>query len=103
MRILNGADRKFLRGLGQKLEPTVMVGKNGVTATVIDSTNKALTAHELVKVRFVERKDEKRSLIDELALGTRSEVVGMIGHTALLYRQHDDEDKRKVFFPGERK
>ncbi len=103
MRILNGADRKFLRGLGQKLEPTVMVGKNGVTATVIDSTNKALTAHELVKVRVVERKDEKRSLIDELALGTRSEVVGMIGHTALLYRQHDDEDKRKVFFPGERK
>ncbi|HQK75969.1 MAG TPA: YhbY family RNA-binding protein, partial [Candidatus Hydrogenedentes bacterium] len=86
MRILNGADRKFLRGLGQKLEPSVMVGKNGVTATVMDSTDKALTAHELVKVRFVERKDEKRSLIDGLALGTRSEVVGMIGHTALLYR-----------------
>ncbi len=102
MNVLNGADRKFLRGLGQKLEPTVMVGKNGVTATVIDSAGKALTAHELVKVRFVEHKDEKRSLIDELARGTGSEVVGMIGHTALLYRQHDDPEKRKIHFPGER-
>jgi len=101
---LNGADRKFLRGLGQNLEPFVMVGKNGVTGTVIDSTGKALAAHELVKVRFVEckDKDEKRAFIDQLAQNTRSEVVGMIGHTALLYRQQDDDEKRKVFFPDER-
>ena len=103
MRALSGADRKHLRGLGQKLEPIVMVGKNGVTDKVIESTDMALTAHELVKVRFVDRKDEKRTLIDELAQGTKSEVVGMIGHTALLYRQHEDAEKRKVFFPGERK
>jgi RNA-binding protein len=103
MRALSGADRKYLRGLGQKLEPIVMVGKNGITDTLIDSTNKALTAHELVKVRFVDRKDEKRTLIDELAAATESEVVGMIGHTALLYRQHEDEEKRKIFFPDERK
>ncbi len=103
MRVLSGADRKFLRGLGQKLEPIVMVGKNGITETLIDSTNKALTAHELVKVRFVERKDEKREFIDAIADGTKSEVVGMVGHTALLYRQHEDDEKRKVFFPDERK
>lgn len=103
MRALSGADRKYLRGLGQKLEPIVMVGKNGITDTLIDSTNKALTAHELVKVRFVDRKDEKRALIDELAAATESDVVGMIGHTALLYRQHEDEEKRKIFFPDERK
>ena len=103
MRALSGADRKYLRGLGQKLEPIVMVGKNGITDTLIDSTNKALTAHELVKVRFVDRKDEKRTLIDELAAATESEVVGMIGHTALLYRQHEDEEKRKIFFPDQRK
>ncbi|MFO7975111.1 MAG: YhbY family RNA-binding protein, partial [Candidatus Hydrogenedentota bacterium] len=103
MRALSGADRKYLRGLGQKLEPIVMVGKNGITDTLIDSTNKALTAHELVKVRFVDRKDEKRALIDELAAATKSEVVGMIGHTALLYRQHEEEEKRKIFFPDERR
>ncbi|MFO7974636.1 MAG: YhbY family RNA-binding protein [Candidatus Hydrogenedentota bacterium] len=103
MRALSGADRKYLRGLGQKLEPIVMVGKNGIADTLIDSTNKALTAHELVKVRFVDRKDEKRALIDELATATESEVVGMIGHTALLYRQHEEEEKRKIFFPGERR
>jgi RNA-binding protein len=103
MRQLSGANRKYLRGLGQKLEPFVMVGKNGITDKVIESTDMALEAHELVKVRFVDRKDEKRPLIDELAAGTRSEIVGTIGHTALLYRQQGDEEKRRIFFPGERK
>ena len=103
MRALTSADRKYLRGLGQKLEPVVMVGKNGITDTLIDSANKALAAHELIKVRFVERKDEKRTLIDALAEQTRSDVAGMIGHVALLYRQQDDEEKRKIFFPGEKR
>ncbi len=103
MRVLTSADRKYLRSLGQKLEPVVMVGKNGITGTLIDSANKALAAHELIKVRFIERKDEKRALIDSLAEQTHSDVAGMIGHVALLYRQQDDEDKRKILFPGEKR
>ena len=42
---LTGAQRRYLRGLGHTLKPTVRVGKNGVTEGVIDAMAVALDDH----------------------------------------------------------
>ena len=99
MRKLSGADRKYLRSIGHHHDAKVMIGKNGLNEKVVESADMALEANELIKIRFVEHKDEKRELTEELARGTQSEVVGMLGHTALLYREQEDEQKRRVTFP----
>ena len=99
MRPLNGQDRKQLRSMAQHLKPLVFVGKQGIIETVISGTDQALEAHELIKVRFIDHKDEKKVLIEELAQATNSECVGMIGHVGVLYRYQHKEDKRKIDIP----
>lgn len=93
---MTSAQRKRLRSLAHHLDPVVMIGKHGLTDTVISATNDALDAHELIKVRFLEHKDEKKALTEQLTEATRSELAGLVGHVAILYRQHEDPEKRKI-------
>ena len=88
-----------MRGLAHDVHPVVQIGKGGVTDGVITSVNAALDQHELIKVRFLEFKDEKRDLAAQIAQRTGSEQVGMIGHVAIFYREHADAEKRKIHLP----
>ena len=49
--MLRGKDRRYLRGLGNALRPTVYLGKEGLSAAVIRSLEQAYANSELVKVR----------------------------------------------------
>jgi RNA-binding protein len=93
---LTGAQRKFLRSLAHSLEPLALLGKQGLSDGFVNSVAAALDAHELVKVRFNEFKDDKRALLDELAARTESEVVGLVGHVATLYKRQEDDQRRKI-------
>ena len=97
---MKGSDRKYLRGLAHDLNPIAHVGKAGVTDGIVQSVNEALATRELVKVRFLELKEQKEALSLEIAERTRSERVGLIGHVAILYRQHPEEEKRRIKLPG---
>lgn len=97
---LNSTQRKYLRRIGHNLDPVIIIGKQGVTDMLVRAVSQALESHELVKVRFNEFKDEKRPLAEEVERRTGSHIVGMIGHVALFYKQHPDEDKRKIALPG---
>lgn len=93
---LTAKQRKRLRGLGHALEPVVHVGKGLVSDELAAQVGAALAVHELVKVRFVGGKREKRELVDELVRRTGAAVAGIVGHVALLYRPHAEPAKRKV-------
>ncbi len=98
--MLTSPQRKFLRSLAHHLDPIVLVGKQGVTDHLVASVDQALTAHELIKVRFNGHKDEKRALAEEIRERTGSEVAGILGHVAILYREHPEEEKRRIKLPG---
>ncbi len=93
---MTSQQRKHLRGLAHHLDPVVMIGKQGLTDGIIAATAKALDAHELIKVRFLDFKEEKKDLTAELAEATASEIAGIIGHVAILYKEHPDPEKRKI-------
>ena len=97
---LSSFQRKFLKGQAHNLAPVILVGKNGVTDSLIKMTNTALNDHELIKVKFVDLKDEKKILIEEIGRRTGSDVVGLIGHVAILFRQNADKEKRKIVLPA---
>jgi RNA-binding protein len=82
--------------MANSLAPLVHLGKAGATAGVIDALSHALADHELVKLRFVDFKGEKRGLAGQLAVQTGAELIRIIGNVAILYRQQTDPDKRKV-------
>jgi len=96
---LTGSQRKYLRGMAHYLKPIVQIGKNGLTDPVIESIDKALDDHELVKVR-ISGGDDKRGMADEIAARTGSAWVGMVGFVLTLYRQQEDPEKRTIDLPG---
>lgn len=98
---LKGSHRKYLRGLAHSLNPAAFVGHKGITQTLIAEIDQALDASELIKVKFNEfkEKDRKTAMIQEIAAATASCVAGMVGHVAVLYREHRDPDKRRIRLP----
>ena len=96
---LKGSDRRYLKKLAQSLKPVTHVGKGGVGEGLVASVEAALDQHELIKVRFLEFKEQKRELSRTIAARTRADLVGMIGHVAIYYRRHADFEKRKIDIP----
>ena len=98
---LKGSQRKYLRGLAHKLNPSAFIGQKGVTPALLEEIEQALDAGELIKVKFVDfkEKDQKTELLENIVSSTRSHLAGMIGHVAILYRQNADVEKRSIKLP----
>jgi RNA-binding protein len=94
-RELTSTQRKELRSAAHHLEPVVQIGKHLITDRLLQQIDESLLAHELIKVKFLEGKDEKRKLSSEIADKTTSTLVGLIGNIAIYFRQHPEENKRK--------
>ena len=99
MNNLSSSQRSYLRSQAHHLEPVVLIGKHGITDGTIESIERALDARELIKIKFREFKDEKLSLSEKITELTNSQVVGVIGHTVIIFRQNPDSDKRQIYIP----
>jgi RNA-binding protein len=86
---LTATQRKKARALAHHLEPIVQVGHGGVSEAVLEAVSRALTDHELIKVRLHEPED-KKAMARALAEGTGAELCGLVGHTVILYRRHPE-------------
>jgi RNA-binding protein len=94
---LTGAQKTFLRGLGQTLEPALKVGKAGLTPEFFKELQRCLNTDELVKLRFLGAdRNERADLIGRIADEGRCVCAGAVGATALFYRQQADPAKRKI-------
>ena len=49
---LTSAEKKELRGIGQRLKPHLHIGKQGLSETVLAEIEVALTKNGLIKIRF---------------------------------------------------
>ena len=93
---LTPKQKNHLKGQAHKLDPLIHLGKNGVTSEVIAHIDKALTDHELIKIKFLALKEEKEQLTSIISEKTGGELVEIIGNIAVIYRQSEDKLKRKV-------
>ena len=94
---LSESQKKYLRGLGHKLKPLVMVGDGGLTDGVRQEFDSTLAHHELIKVR-VRTGDRKArdSIIAELCQQSDAALVSRIGNVALVYRRNDDKPRIRL-------
>ena len=99
MKKLNSSQRSFLRSQAHHLESIVLIGKNGLSDGSIKMINKVLNAHELVKIKFRDYKDEKESIANQIALSSKCQVVGIIGNVAIIFRQNLDPNMRYFQLP----
>jgi RNA-binding protein len=87
---LSPSFKRELRARAQLLDPILKLGHAGVTDAFIASLDQALDHHGLVKIRFTDFKDEKKSLSVEIAARTGAELVVRVGNVAVYYRQPRD-------------
>ena len=81
--------KKAFRGVAHHLDPVVSVSDRGLSDGIIAETERALTDHELIKVKVDALQKADRLMITEmLAEQTQATVIQNIGKVAVLYRKN---------------
>lgn len=90
-------DRAKLRGIAQKQEPLVLIGKGGITDSVLDSISVLLEKRELIKIRLLqnsglESKDASKQICESLG----ADGVQCIGSVLVVYRRSTRDDVKHI-------
>ena len=85
--MLTSKERAELRAKANSLDTTLMVGKDGVTETVIAEAENQLTARELIKGKVLETAFmSPREVSDAICEATGADGVAVIGTKFVIYR-----------------
>jgi RNA-binding protein len=85
---LTPAERQVLKGRAHRLHPVVQVGPDGLTPGVVAEVDRALKAHELIKVRAGGAdRDAREQLLAEVCAATAATPVQHIGKILVIYRE----------------
>ena len=88
-------DIKQLRAIGHKLKPVVTIAGKGLTEGVINELDRALTDHELIKVKLAVGSREVRAEITrQISAQSGAEIVQSIGNVIVLLRRSPTPDPR---------
>lgn len=84
---LTPRERAHLKARAHALGPVVQIGSSGLTEGIVAEVHRALTAHELIKVRIAGDDREQRVAIgDELCARTDATAVHRVGKILILWR-----------------
>ena len=85
--MLTSKERAQLRAQANAIDTTLMVGKGGVTETVIAEADTQLTARELIKGKVLEGAFmTPREVSDAICEATGADGVAVIGTKFVIYR-----------------
>jgi RNA-binding protein len=89
---LSSQEKARLKARAHSLEPVVRIGQAGVTPEVAAEVDRALTAHELIKVSIAgDDRDERRAVGDTLADRVDATPVHRVGKVLILWRPRPEE------------
>ena len=84
--------RATLRKYANSIEVILIIGKNGITPTVLKQLNDAFPSRELVKGKVLENSLLiAREAAQELAEAAECDIVQVIGSKFVLYKQNKKE------------
>ena len=83
---LTGAEKKELRGIGQRLKPHLHIGKNGLSVTASKEIDRALLKNGLIKIRFEADREVIKSYCNDIPKKLNCEYIGGVGKTGIFFR-----------------
>ena len=90
--MITSKQRAQLRGMANRLDSVIHVGKTGLTDNITTQLNDVLKVRELIKGTVQEASPlTAREVADALAKATKSDVVQVIGRRFVLYRRNDEK------------
>ena len=91
----SNSDKKRYRTIGHNLKPVVIIAQKGITENIRTEIERALKAHELIKIKLVtSSKEEKKNLEDSICTDFNAERIQSVGHVLLIYRAAKNPDPR---------
>ena len=97
---LTPRERAQLKARAHALEPVVQVGQAGLSDTVVAELERALTAHELIKVRIGGAdRDARKELAAAICARTGAAEVQSVGKVLVLFRPRPDEEAGRGLTP----
>ena len=95
--MLTQSQKKQLKSLATKLDVKYQIGKKEISDSLIDMLNKALAAHELIKIDVMKGYDgEIEPLAIELSLRLNAEIVQIVGRVIILFRRNKEKPVIKL-------
>ncbi|MEI6244544.1 MAG: ribosome assembly RNA-binding protein YhbY [Acidobacteriota bacterium] len=89
---LTPRERAKLKARAHALAPVVQIGHAGLSDTVVKEVDRALTAHELIKVRILgDDRDARVASGDALSAQTDAAIVQRVGKIIALFRPKPEE------------
>ncbi|MDG3064044.1 ribosome assembly RNA-binding protein YhbY [Thauera mechernichensis] len=91
---LTPAQRRDLRARAHHLNPVVTIAGNGLTPAVLAEIERALQAHELIKVKVQGTEREQRdALMQALCASLEAQAVQHIGSILVVWRERREQDR----------
>jgi RNA-binding protein len=94
--MLTSKQRINLKVLAHSLDPIVQIGKNGLTEQSLTTINKALADHQLIKIKFLDYKDEKSNFSTIIEKRTGATLIDVIGNVIILFKENPDSEKHLI-------
>ena len=80
-------ERAKLKARAHALEPVVQIGHSGLTDRLAQELDRALTAHQLIKVKVsAADRDARQALCDDIVSRTGAVAVQRVGNVLVLWR-----------------
>lgn len=90
---LSARERAHLKARAHALDPVVQVGNTGLTDNLMAEVDRALTAHELIKVRIpTDDRAARVAMGDEICARTGATAVHRVGKVLILWRPRPQQD-----------
>ena len=83
---LTKAEKKELRGIGQRLKPHLKKKKKGLGTNMFKEIDRALLKNGLIKIRFEAERDAIQSYCNDIPEKLNCEYVGQVGKTGIFFR-----------------
>jgi RNA-binding protein len=101
---LSSKRRSELRAEAHQLKPIVLIGDKGLTDEVMTEIDRALNAHELIKVRAsTDDRDARDVWLESICQKLEAHAVQQIGKIFVLYREKPAEEKAPSPRPSPRR
>ncbi|AZC16260.1 MULTISPECIES: YhbY family RNA-binding protein [Pseudomonas] len=92
---LTQEQKKQFKSIGHHLKPVLTVADNGLTEGVLAELERALSDHELIKIKLnILERESRQEAITELCKAGKADLVQSIGKMALIYRKNAKVNKQ---------
>ena len=88
---LTARERAHLKARAHALEPRVQIGHAGLTDAVAAEVDRALKAHELIKVKILAERDEREAIATAMCERADAAIVQQVGKIVVLWRPKPED------------